>query len=83
MIFPGVEQLEAIQVDYQMRDKMFVLDMQVPLVGYVPRSWAVNCPHNHRLDPKQHHVYLKNPQTLSGVESTALELGYSVGRSDL
>ena len=30
----------------------------------------------HGLDPKERHLYLKNPQTLYGVESAALAPGY-------
>ena len=80
---PGVEHPEAIEADYQMKDGMLVLDMRAPLVGYALRRWAVDCTPRHGLDPKQHHLYLKNPQTLYGVESAALAPGYTVGRADL
>ena len=73
---PGVEHPEAIEADYQMKDGMLVLDMRAPLVGYALRRWAVDCTLNHGLDPKQHHLYLKNSQTLYGVESAALAPGY-------
>ena len=80
---PGVEHPEAIEADYQMTDGVLVLDMRAPLVGYALRRWAVDCTPMHGLDPKQHHLYLKNPQTLYGVESAALAPGYTVGRADL
>ena len=80
---PGVEHPEAIEADYQMTDGVLALDMRAPLVGYALRRWAVDCTPRHGLDPKQHHLYLKNPQTLYGVESAALAPGYSVGRADL
>ena len=73
---PGVEHPEAIEADYQMTDGVLALDNRAPLVGYALRRWAVDCTPKHGLDPKQHHLYLKNPQTLYGVESAALAPGY-------
>jgi hypothetical protein len=73
---PGVEHPEAIEADYQMKDGMLVLDMRAPLVGYALRRWAVDCSHDNALDPKEHHLRLKNPQTLYGVESATLAPGY-------
>jgi len=74
---PRVEHPEAIEADYQMTDEVLALDMRAPLVGYALRRWAVDCTPKHGLDPKQHHLYLKNPQTLYGVESAALAPGYT------
>ena len=75
---PGVEHPEAIEIDYQMKNGMLVLDMRAPLVGYALRRWAVDCLLKHELDPKSHHLHLKNLQTLYGVESAALAPGYVV-----
>jgi len=72
---PGVEHPKAIEADYQMKDGMLVLDMRAPLVGYALRRWAVDCTLDHVLDPKVHHLFLKNPQTLYGVESASLAPG--------
>jgi hypothetical protein len=74
---PGVEHPEAIEADYQMKDGMLVLDMRAPLVGYALRRWAVDCSNEQTLDPKSHHLYLKNLQTLYGVESASLAPGIS------
>ena len=74
---PGVEHHEAIEADYQMKDGMLVIDMRAPLVGYALRRWAVDCSDKHTLDPKAHHLYLSNLQTLYGVESAALAPGYA------
>ena len=75
---PGVDQPEAIEADYQMKNGMLVLDMRAPLVGYALRRWAVDCSPDHLLDPRSHHLCLKNPQTLYGVESARLVPGFSV-----
>jgi hypothetical protein len=37
----------------------------------------VDCSPEHSLDPKEHHLWLNNPQTLYGVESAALAPGYN------
>ena len=74
---PGVEHPEAIEADYQMKDGMLVLDMRAPLVGYALRRVAVDCTGKHLLDPRSHHLYLKNSQTLYGFESASLAPGYS------
>jgi len=60
---------EVIETAYQIKDGKVVLDMRAPLVGYALRRWAVDCAPNHVLDPRSHHLYLSNPQTLYGVES--------------
>jgi hypothetical protein len=39
--------------------------------------WLADCSPEHSLDPKEHHLWLNNPQTLCGVESAALAPGYS------
>jgi hypothetical protein len=73
---PGVEHPEAIEADYQMKDGMLVLDMRAPLVGYALRRWSVDCTPDHKLDPRSHHLYLKNPKTLYDVTSASLAPGY-------
>jgi len=75
---PGVKHPEAIEADYQMKNGMLELDMRAPLVGYALRRWAADCTLRRILDPKQHHLCLKNSQTLFGVESAALVPGYTV-----
>jgi len=55
---------------------MLVLDMRAPLVGYALRRWSVDCTPEHVLDPRSHHLYLINPQTLYGVESAAMVQGF-------
>jgi hypothetical protein len=59
-----------------MHNGMLALDMRAPLVGYALRRWSVDCSAKHTLNPKAHHLWLNNPQTLYGVESAALAPGY-------
>ena len=76
-LHPGVEHPEAAEADYQ-KNGMLVLDMRAPLVGYALRRWAIDCNLEHGHEPKQHHLYLKNMQTLYAVESAALTPGFAV-----
>jgi len=62
---------------------VLALDMRAPLVGYALRRWSVDCSTEHGLDPKEHHLWLKNSQTLYGVESAALAPGYAIKGGDL
>jgi hypothetical protein len=78
---PGVEHPEAIEADCQMKDGMLVLNMRAPLVGYALRRWSVDCSLKNILDPKSHHLYLKNLQTLYGVDSAAIAPGYKADMS--
>jgi WYL domain len=74
---PGVAHPKAIEADFRMHKGVLALDMRAPLVGYAMRRWAVDCSPKHTLDPKEHHLWLKNSQTLYGVESAAIAPGYT------
>lgn len=74
---PGITHTQAIEADFRMRNGMLTLDIRAPLVGYTLRRWGVDCSVDHSLDPKEHHLWLNNPQTLYGVESAVLAPGYS------
>lgn len=67
----------AIEANYQMMDGVLVIDMRTPFVGYALRRWAVDCTDKNSLDPKSHHLRLKNLQTPYGVESADLAPGYA------
>ncbi len=75
---PRIAYPKVIEVDFMMNSGVLALDMRAPLVGYALRRWSVDCSPAHQLDPKQHHLWLSNPETLYGVESAALAPGYEV-----
>jgi hypothetical protein len=56
---------------------VLAVDMRAQMVGCALRKWSVDCSPEHSLDPKEHHLWLNNPQTLYGVESAALAPGYN------
>jgi hypothetical protein len=72
-----VKHSEVIEAAYQIKDGKLLLDMLAPLVGCALRRWAVHCTSKHMNDPRSHHLYQSNPQTLYGVESAALVPGFS------
>ena len=67
---------KAVEADFRMEKGMFSIDMRAPLVGFALRRWSVDCTTNHSLDCKEHYLWLSNCQTLDGVNSAELALGY-------
>jgi hypothetical protein len=73
----GIAHPKAIAADFKLRKGVLAPDMRAALVAHALRQWLVGCSPEHSLDPKEHHLWLNNPQTLYGVESAALAPGYS------
>lgn len=74
---PGVTWPKAVEADYAMTDGVLRIKSRAALAGYVLRRWNIDSSPDHRLDPDSHHLWLRNPQTLYGVESAALAPGAS------
>jgi len=72
---PGIAHPKAIEADYGMQDGVLRIKARAALAGYVLRRWNVDASSDHRLDPSSHQLWLRNPQTLYGVESAALAPG--------
>ena len=72
---PGVKQPKAIEADYGMDGGVLKIKTRAALAGYVLRRWSIDASPDHRLDPASHHLWLRNPQTLYGVESASLAPG--------
>jgi hypothetical protein len=72
---PGVKWPKAVEADYGMEGGILRLKTRAALAGYVLRRWSVDSTDDHRLDPASHHLWLRNPQTLYGVESALLAPG--------
>ena len=75
---PGITWPKAVEADYAMTDGVLRIKSRAALAGYVLRRWNIDSSPDHRLDPSSHHLWLKNTQTLYGVESAALAPGYAV-----
>jgi hypothetical protein len=74
---PGIKWPKAIEADYAMQDGTLRIKARAALAGYVLRRWGIDSTDNHSLDPRSHHLWLRNPQTLYGVESASLAPGRS------
>ena len=75
---PGIEWPKAVEADYAMTDGVLRIKSRAALAGYVLRRWNIDSSPDHRLDPASHHLWLRNTQTLYGVESAALAPGCAV-----
>ena len=76
---PGIRWAKAIEADYAMHDGVLRLRTRAALAGYLLRRWSIDCSANHSLDPAAHHLWLRNPQTLYGVESAVFAPGIKEG----
>jgi hypothetical protein len=72
---PGVQWPKAIEADYAMIDGMLRVKTRAALAGYVLRRWSVDATSDHSLDASSHHLWLRNSETLYGVESASLAPG--------
>ena len=73
---PGVTWPKAIEADYGMIDGVLRIKSRAALAGYLLRRWNIDSSPDYRLDHISHHLWLRNTQTLYGVESAALAPGY-------
>ncbi len=78
---PGVRCAPAIEADYAMENGVLRLRSRAALAGYMLRRWSIDCSPDHSLDPASHHLWLRNPQTLYGVESAVFAPGAKEGGS--
>ena len=78
---PGVRWAQAVEADYAMEAGVLRLRSRAPLAGYLLRRWLIDCSPDHSLDPASHHLWLRNPQTLYGVESAVFAPGAKQGAS--
>lgn len=72
---PGVAWPKAVEADYRMDNGVLRIKSRAALAGYVLRRWSIDSSPDHRLDPASHHLWLRNTQTLYGVESATLAPG--------
>lgn len=80
---PGISWPAAVVADYGMSGGVLLLQARAAVAGYALHRWQVDCSANHTLDSKSHHLWLRNPQTLYGVESAILAPGYAAGSESL
>ena len=74
---PEAQWPEGIEADHAMEAGVLKVRSRAALAGYFLRRWQVDCSEDHSLSPREHHLWLRNIQTLYGVESAALAPGYA------
>lgn len=74
---PNSDWCEGIEADYAMANGRLKMRSRAALAGYLLQRWSVDCSADHQLNPRQHHLWLSNLQTLYGVESAVLAPGYN------
>jgi predicted DNA-binding transcriptional regulator YafY len=82
---PGITWSKAVEADYAMKDGVLRIKSRAALAGYVLRRWNIDSSPDHRLEAASHHLWLRNTQTLYGVESAVLAPGHTAngaGQSD-
>jgi hypothetical protein len=75
---PGLKHPQVIESDYGMEGGCLRLKTRAALAGYVLRRWNVDASEHHFLEPTTHQLWLRNSQTLYGVESAVLAPGYQM-----
>lgn len=74
---PGLHHPAAIAADYSMQGGVLPVTVRAALAGYALSRWDVDCSDNHSLDPVRHHLWLRNNQSLYGVENAVMAPGYT------
>lgn len=72
---PDLKWPQAVEADYAMKDGILRIKARAAMAGYVLRRWSVDSSPDHHLDSMSHHLWLRNTQTLYGVESASLAPG--------
>ena len=77
---PRLRHPETIAVEYGMRPtdagNMLRVQVRAAVAGYLLRRWNVDCSETHLLDRPEVHLWLRNRQTLYGVENLSIAPGY-------
>ena len=73
---PRLKHPETIEAEYAMTDGMLKVQVRAAVAGYVLRRWNVDCSKSHTLTGPEIHLWLKNQQTLYGVDNLTIAPGY-------
>lgn len=74
---PGIAWPKAVEADYGMQDGILKIKTRAALAGNVLRRWSIDSTPDHGLDAASHHLWLRNPQSLYGLESAAMAPGFA------
>lgn len=80
---PGLSNTETVARDYQMIDGTLSVRLRAAVCGYALVHWSVDASPDHRLDPKRHHLWLRNHEALHGVENLEIAPGFEASRGSV
>ena len=64
--------------EFKMEDGVMKLRLRAAVAGYFLRRWNVDCSPDHRLEGNEYQLWLKNRETLYGVDTLEIAPGYSL-----
>jgi len=70
---------ETPSFEYQMIDGVMKLRLRAAVAGYFLRRWNIDCSADHSLEGNEYQLWLKNRETLYGVETLEIAPGYNAG----
>ena len=71
----NIKHPKAIELDYAMVNGVLKLEVRAALAGYLLRRWNVDCSGEASQHAPEHQLWLKNSQTLYGVDNINLASG--------
>ena len=74
---PNLKYPETIEMEYGMEFGLINVQVRAAVAGYVLRRWNVDCSEQHTLNSPEIHLWLKNTQTLYGVDNLTIAPGYT------
>ncbi len=72
----NIQHPKAIELDFDMQKGVLKLEVKAALAGYLLRRWNVDCSEQATQISSEHQLWLRNNQTLYGVENLHLASGY-------
>ncbi len=80
---PNLKHPETIENEYGMTNGMLKIHVRAAVAGYVLRHWNIDCSSASRLlAGPEYHLWLRNRQTLYGVENLVIAPGYEPEASE-
>ncbi|MBT7095399.1 MAG: WYL domain-containing protein, partial [Bacteroidetes bacterium] len=71
----NIKEKRAIELDYKMIDSKKEIKVRKAIAGYILRHWNVDCTEDHRLDGKHFQLWLKNKNSIDGIDEIILAPG--------
>lgn len=69
---PGLKHPNTITFEYRMKDRVMKVKLRAALTGYFLRVWNIDCGDEPDMEDRSFQLWLRNPQSLYGVENLFL-----------